>query len=38
LEIGLKMKVGYADLISIGEREKIVINALDDDEGLASFH
>ena len=32
-EIGLKTKVGYADLINVGEREKIFIDALDDDEG-----
>jgi hypothetical protein len=37
-EIGLKTKVGYDDLISVGERENIFINALDDDEGLTSFH
>jgi hypothetical protein len=37
-EIGLKTKVGYADLINVGERERIVLDALDDDEGLTSFH
>jgi hypothetical protein len=36
-EIGLKMKVGYVDLVSVGEREKIIIDVLDDDEGLTSF-
>jgi len=36
-EISLKGKMGYANLISIGKREKIFINALDDDEGLSSF-
>jgi len=37
-EIGLKMNVGYAKLVSIGQMENIIINALGDDEGLTSFH
>jgi hypothetical protein len=37
-EISLKVKVGYADLISVGEREWIVFDVLDDDdEGSTSF-
>jgi hypothetical protein len=34
-EISLKEKVGYTHLISVGEREWIV---LDEDEGSISFH
>jgi hypothetical protein len=37
-EIGLKTKVGYIDLIDVGEREKIIINEVDDDEGFTSFY
>jgi hypothetical protein len=36
-EISLKVKVGYADLINVGEREQIVFNVLDEDEGSTSF-
>jgi hypothetical protein len=36
-EISLKAKVGYADLINIGERKQIVLDVLDDDEGSTSF-
>jgi hypothetical protein len=31
------MKVGHADLISVGEREKIVVDTLNDDEGSKSI-
>jgi hypothetical protein len=37
-EISLKAKVGYADLIIIGERKRIVLDVLDDDEGLTPLH
>jgi hypothetical protein len=30
--------VGYADLIDDGERENIIINALEDNEGFTSFY
>jgi hypothetical protein len=30
--------VGYTDLISVVEREKIVPDVFDDDEGSKSFH
>ena len=36
-EISLKVKVGYAELINVGEREQIVFNVLDEDEGSTSF-
>jgi hypothetical protein len=36
-EISLKVKVGYANLINVGERERIVFNVLDEDEGSTSF-
>jgi hypothetical protein len=29
--------VGHIDLVSFGEREKIIFDALGDDEGLTSF-
>ena len=32
-KISLKVKVGYADLIIIGERKWIFLDVLDDDEG-----
>jgi hypothetical protein len=37
-EISLRTKVGHIDLISIGKREMIIIDVLDDDEDLTSFH
>jgi hypothetical protein len=37
-EISLKTKVGHVDLVSVGEREKIIFDALGDDEGLTSFN
>jgi hypothetical protein len=36
-EISLKVKVGYVDLINVGEREWIVFDVLDEDEGSTSF-
>jgi hypothetical protein len=37
-EIILKTKVGHADLVIFGEREKIIFYALGDDGGLTSFN
>jgi hypothetical protein len=36
-EISLITKVGHDDLVTVGEREKIVVDALGDDEGSTSF-
>jgi len=35
--INLKMKVGCVDVINIEERERIILDALDEDKGLKSF-
>jgi hypothetical protein len=37
-EIGLKVKVSYVKLVSVGKREKIIVDVLGDDERLISFH
>jgi hypothetical protein len=29
--------VGYVDLVSIGDREKIIVNVFGDDDGSTSF-
>jgi hypothetical protein len=37
-EIVLKTKVSQVNMIKVGEREKIIVDALDGDEGSTSFH
>jgi hypothetical protein len=36
-KISLKVKVGHTNLVSVGEREKIIFDALGDDDGSTSF-
>lgn len=36
-DIVLMTKVGLSDQVSIGEKEKILVDALGDDEGSTSF-
>jgi len=35
--ISLKVKVGYTDLFNIGEREKIIFDVINENEGSKSF-
>jgi hypothetical protein len=37
-EISLKEKVSHVELVSVGEREKIIFDVISDDEGSTSFN